>query len=73
MLQTILQDTPAQDVVIRTSGLVGGSVSVFGLSVDTSALTYWAQILADVGIFIGAVAAMITILYTIYKGRKDNK
>jgi hypothetical protein len=70
VIAKIVQHVPLkEDLIIKSAGTIGGSSSVVGLTWDTSALSYWVQVLSDIGIFFGGVAAIITIIYTIYKGR----
>ena len=65
-LQEIIQHIPngsIQDTAIRLSGVLGGSTFLSGFLLDPT----W---LAASGQFIGGLAALLTIGYTIYKGRK---
>jgi len=55
-----------QDTAIKVSGLVGGSTFLSGFMVDPSYLTATGQ-------FMGGLAALITICYTIYRGKKGGK
>jgi len=68
-LSDIVQHIPhgsMQDTAIKVSGLVGGSTFLSGFMVDPSHLT-------AVGQFMGGLAALITICYTIYRGKKGGK
>lgn len=74
MIQDILQNpTTAQDMLIKTSGAIGATSSAFGLAIDKSDLSFWMGILADAGVFMGGVVAVLTLLYTIYKGKRKDK
>ena len=71
-LQEAMHLIPSQSVnatAVKLSGFIGGSTAFAGLTVDLSAYSQVAQILANVGIFIGAVTALITFIYTVYKGK----
>ena len=59
-----------QATVIKASGLLGGGTAFAGLTADLSGWSEIAQILANFGIFIGAITAFSTFVYTIYKSRK---
>ena len=67
--QYLAQHIP-EGVLIKGSGLLGGGSAFAGLTADLSGWSEIAQILANLGIFIGAMTALCTFLYTIYKGRK---
>lgn len=75
-LSDIIQHIPhgsAQDTAIKVSGFLGGGSAFAGLTADLSGWSEVAQILANMGIFIGGLAALITICYTMYRGRKGGK
>jgi hypothetical protein len=68
-IQDMAHQIPAQDLLIKGSGLLGGSSAFAGLMADISHWSELAQILANLGIFIGGVTAFITFTYSIYKGK----
>jgi len=70
LVDLIQQIPPEAAPAIKASGVVGGGSALFGLSVDTSGLGIWAEIAANLGVFMGGLAALLTIAYTILKGRK---
>ena len=73
-LVDLINQIPADAApAIKASGVFGGGISLLGLSVDTSGLAEWAQIAANIGIFMGGLAALVTIGYTIIKGRKGKQ
>ncbi len=55
---------PLRDTVIKASGVVGGSTFFSGFFLDASLLTALGQ-------FMGGLAALVTVLYTIYRGRGE--
>jgi hypothetical protein len=63
------QHIPMQNIAVKGSGLLGGSSAFAGFVTDMSQWTELAQILANLGIFIGGVTAFITLGYSMYKGR----
>jgi len=70
-IRDMIQQIPESATpVIKSAGFVGGGSALAGLSIDTSGLSVWAQIASDIGIFMGGLAALTTIAYTIYKNRK---
>ena len=65
-IQEAVQNIPQgsmQDTLIKGSGLLGGGTFFTGFVLDP---TY----LIAMGQFMGGLAALLTICYTIYKGRK---
>jgi len=65
-LSDIVQHIPqgsVQDTAIKVSGFVGGSTFISGFLVDPSYIS-------AIGQFMGGLAALITICYTIYRGKK---
>ena len=68
-LQDIIHHIPhgsLQDTAIRLSGIIGGGTFLSGFVLDPTWLTATGQ-------FMGGLAALLTIGYTIYKGRRNGK
>lgn len=68
-----IAESPARDLAVKASGLVGAGVSFFGVQLDLSGFSEIAQIAANVGIFLAGLAAFMTILYTVFTGRKRER
>lgn len=68
-VQEAVQHVPS-DLVIRGSGLLGGSTALAGVATDLSQWSEVAQIMGNVGIFVGAITAFLSLCYTVYRGRK---
>lgn len=54
---------PAGDWAIKASGVLGGSSFLAGLTLEPA----W---ISSIGTFMGGLAALITIIYTIVKNNK---
>ena len=65
-----ISQSGVQDAAIKGSGLLGGSVSLAGMTADLSEWSEISQIVANFGIGIGGIAAMGTLIYTLYTARK---
>jgi fluoride ion exporter CrcB/FEX len=65
VLDTIAQipTTSIHQTALKAGGFVGGSTFVSGFVVD-------ATLLSSAGQFMGGLAALATVIYSIYKGRR---
>ena len=68
-VQEAIQHVPS-DLIIRGSGLLGGSSALAGMAADISQWTEVSQIAANFGILLGSIVAALSLTYTIYKGFK---
>ena len=57
--------------IVKVSGVLGGSSAGVGIFADLSQYSASAQVLADFGIFIGSIVALLSFVYSIYKGFKN--
>jgi hypothetical protein len=57
------------DLLIKASGVVGGGSAFAGIMADMSQWSELAQILGNIGVFIGGLTAFGTFVYSIYKGK----
>lgn len=71
-LNVINAVTAAHPGGVKTAGIAGASSAGFGLIIDTESLSVWMQIAADLGVFLGGVAAIISIIWSVAKGRGRN-
>jgi len=59
-----ISDSPARDFAVKAAGWVGGSTFVSGFVFDPTWLTAAGQ-------FMGGLAALLTIIYTIWTKKVD--
>lgn len=52
--------------ISKVAGVAGGGTAILGITVETS------TVLADLGIFVGGVAALLTFLAGLIKRARDN-
>ncbi len=71
--ETVQHISQNGDAAIKGSGLLGGAVSLVGATADLSHWSEISQIAANFGIGIGGMAAMGTLIYTLYTAQKKNK
>lgn len=57
----------ADSTVSKLGGAIGGGTAVFGITVETS------SVLADLGIFVGGIAALLTFIAGLVKRVRPEK
>ncbi|MAA66778.1 MAG: hypothetical protein CL581_18645 [Alteromonadaceae bacterium] len=65
-----LAQAAADSSTSKVGGTIGGGTAIFGLTVDLSAWSANAVVLADLGIFFGGVAGLLTFIWGIYRNGK---
>lgn len=65
-----LASAAADSSTAKVGGTIGGGTAIFGLTVDLSSWSANAVVLADLGIFFGGVAGLLTFIWGIWKGGK---